>query len=85
MGVDEILQCGRSSERLCVRIFKIDFDDVVFRNPIFEQMRFKQIEQEIALSTAANASENLDKIVVFRCDQSIQQFSSFDVHSFVSC
>lgn len=45
-------------------------------------MRLKQIEQEIALSTAANASENLDKIVVFRCNQPIQQFSSFDVHSY---
>lgn len=82
MGVDEILKCGWSSERLCVRIFKIDFDDVVFRNPVFEQMRFKQMEQKITLSAAANASENLDKIVVFRCDQPIQQFSSFDVHSY---
>ena len=61
-------------------VFKVDLDDVIFLDAVFQKMSLEEIEEEIALSASPDSSDDLHEVVVLCVDYALQQQVSLDGH-----
>lgn len=76
-----LVECKRIRERLVGRFFKVNFNDVVWRNPRVKKMILKNIEKGETLADTSNAGQYLYEIIPLRFDKRSFKLISDDCHS----
>jgi hypothetical protein len=71
---------NRVLQRLETGILQIDFNYVVFFNPVFYEMLPKKVEKKVALSASSYPGYDFYEVVVFCVYYTFEQEVSFDSH-----